>query len=127
MKTKGLFNECTLTSKQPIISGQTSDGLAIYADSGDMDKGFRLFQNYKLKVFDDGTEVPNHGFCYRSKIIRIPLFDFGQIPEWLRFKKLKAILSTDSPEITETIARVEGVVPERVLATGSIYESVSRV
>lgn len=118
MKTKGLFTECTLTSKKPVISGKTSNGIAIYADSEDVKKGFQMFRNYKIMVFDDGEEVPNHGFCHRSRIIRLPLFDFWQIPEWLRIEKLKTLLVGD-PEVAGAVARVEGVIPERLLASNS--------
>lgn len=119
-RAKGLFDECTLTSKKPIISGTTSSGLAIYADQRDVMKGFRMFQNYWLKVFGDGEEVPNHGFCHRSKIIRLPFFDFGQFPEWMRLEKLKHLLLSEDEAIGEAVARVEKIIPERVLVGNSL-------
>jgi hypothetical protein len=113
-KIKGQFNGCTLTSKKPIIYGSTSNGLSIYADSSDVEKGFQLFKNYKLKVFEDGEEVPYYGFCYRTKIIRLPFFDFNQLPEWLRLQKLKNFF-LNNEEIREVISNLEGIIPERLL------------
>jgi len=117
MKIKGLFDECTLTRAQPIFSGITENGIAIYADTTDVEKGFQMFRNYTMRVFDETKDIPIRGLCHRSKIIRIPFFDFSQIPEWMRIEKIKSFLREkegSGEDFEQAVASLEDIVVDRL-------------
>lgn len=124
MKTiTGLFNGCVVTSKGPYFYGETSEGKLIYADPEDVEKGFQLFRKYRLKIFDDGQEIPNQGFSKRAKILRMTFF--FQYPDWLRLGNLKKLLFFSQPEISQAIAKLENVDPKRLCSASSlIYPSI---
>lgn len=110
------YTDCILTSGTPFIMGKTREGATVYVDSTDIDHGFQMFRPYKVKVFEDGAEIPWEGFCHRSKILRPKIFTF--LSENLRLSLLKKWFERNlikKPEEACVVSEIEGILLERLL------------
>jgi hypothetical protein len=115
MKTTGLFNNCVVTKQGAFFCGTTKEGTLIYADNTAVQRGFKLFTNYKLYVREIKQDIPLHGNHFCASICRIPAF--FQMPEWLRLQQVAHLFRKAAPrEATSNaksaIATVEGIVSE---------------
>jgi len=108
MKTTGLFNNCIVTKKGTFFCGETMSGDLIYANNRDVERGFKLFTNYKLQVDESTTEMISvYGNHFCASISRIP--SILQIPDWMRIKKLITLMSEGDSVSQPAIARLENI------------------
>lgn len=121
-KRSASFTGCMATKHGVVAYGETSDGITFYADPIDIEKGFRFFTTYKIRIFADGKDVPERGFHQRAQIIR-PTF-LGQVANCTRLSLLKdmvsSLLERDAKREVEVVSKVEGIVPDRLLSTSPV-------